>query len=109
MHTFCRARGKENFFHCDKCGFCLALEKKENHTCLENSSKNNCPICMEVSKPNSIAMTKLHLKEIARNPFCLCMYVCRIFIHLETLLMYLDVAMSSTRKYGEVTDIMLRP
>lgn len=57
-----RARGKENFFHCDKCGFCLALEKKENHTCRQDISKNNCPICLEVSSVDVLA-TFMFIRE----------------------------------------------
>lgn len=49
-----RAGGKENFFHCDKCGFCLSLEKRENHTCRQNISKNNCPICLEVRNSSTL-------------------------------------------------------
>lgn len=80
-----RARGKENFFHCDKCGFCLALGKRENHTCRQNISRNNCPICLEVC----VVMLKMCVVRF------LC---CRTSIHQEILLMYLAVDMCCTRE-----------
>ncbi|WVZ56920.1 hypothetical protein U9M48_007385 [Paspalum notatum var. saurae] len=43
----CRVGGKENFFHCQKCGSCYSTTLREKHCCIENSMKNNCPICYE--------------------------------------------------------------
>ena len=46
----CRVGGSENFFHCDTCGFCLTASMRETHACRLQASKNNCPVCMEVSE-----------------------------------------------------------
>ncbi|KAG1678339.1 RING finger and CHY zinc finger domain-containing protein 1 [Nymphon striatum] len=43
----CRIGGRENFFHCETCDMCLSSELKAKHKCLENASKNNCPVCLE--------------------------------------------------------------
>ncbi|KAF2314956.1 hypothetical protein GH714_037311 [Hevea brasiliensis] len=45
----CRVGGKDNFFHCEKCGSCYRVELQNNHSCIENSMKNHCPICYENS------------------------------------------------------------
>ena len=44
-----RIGGRENFFHCDTCGLCLPVSKKESHLCRQGASRTNCPVCMEVS------------------------------------------------------------
>ena len=44
-----RVGGKENFFHCDTCGYCLCLTVKDSHFCRRQASHDNCPVCMEVS------------------------------------------------------------
>ncbi|KAF9607458.1 hypothetical protein IFM89_035596 [Coptis chinensis] len=44
----CRVGGRENFFHCEKCGSCYATSLQDNHSCVENSMQNHCPICYEV-------------------------------------------------------------
>ncbi|XP_073260687.1 E3 ubiquitin-protein ligase MIEL1 isoform X3 [Populus alba] len=43
----CRLGGRENFFHCEKCGSCYAIDMRDNHSCVENSMKNYCPVCYE--------------------------------------------------------------
>uniref|UniRef100_A0A0E0KDQ0 CHY-type domain-containing protein n=1 Tax=Oryza punctata TaxID=4537 RepID=A0A0E0KDQ0_ORYPU len=43
----CRVGGKDNFFHCEKCGSCYSVSLRDKHCCIENSMKNNCPICYE--------------------------------------------------------------
>lgn len=42
----CRVGGKDNYIHCDTCGLCRPRQS-EPHKCIENSSKVNCPVCME--------------------------------------------------------------
>ncbi|KAL8143100.1 hypothetical protein V2J09_016132, partial [Rumex salicifolius] len=44
----CRVGGRENFFHCPKCGSCYSIGLRDNHSCVENSMKNCCPICYEM-------------------------------------------------------------
>lgn len=43
----CRIGGKENYFHCTRCDMCYPKNIRSSHTCIEKSSRSNCPICME--------------------------------------------------------------
>ncbi|XP_012515299.1 PREDICTED: RING finger and CHY zinc finger domain-containing protein 1 [Propithecus coquereli] len=43
----CRIGPKEDFFHCLKCNLCLAMNLQGRHKCIENVSRQNCPICLE--------------------------------------------------------------
>ncbi|XP_047316614.1 E3 ubiquitin-protein ligase MIEL1-like [Impatiens glandulifera] len=43
----CRVGGRNNFFHCKKCASCYTIDLRDNHLCVENSMKNQCPICYE--------------------------------------------------------------
>ncbi|XP_053439869.1 RING finger and CHY zinc finger domain-containing protein 1 isoform X2 [Nycticebus coucang] len=43
----CRIGPKEDFFHCLKCNLCLAMTLQGKHKCIENVSRQNCPICLE--------------------------------------------------------------
>ncbi|KPP60845.1 RING finger and CHY zinc finger domain-containing protein 1-like, partial [Scleropages formosus] len=43
----CRIGPKEKYFHCIKCNLCLACDLQGNHKCVENVSRQNCPVCME--------------------------------------------------------------
>jgi RING finger/CHY zinc finger protein 1 len=43
--------GRDNFFHCDTCGACYAIELRNNHVCVPNSMQRDCPICYEVPPP----------------------------------------------------------
>ncbi|KAH0822297.1 hypothetical protein GEV33_000494 [Tenebrio molitor] len=43
----CRIGGANNYFHCRKCNTCLALRLIDNHKCVENASRTNCPVCVE--------------------------------------------------------------
>ena len=43
----CRVGGRENFFHCPTCEGCFAKGMEGNHTCVERSLKQNCPVCFE--------------------------------------------------------------
>jgi len=35
-----------DFFHCKKCNLCLGLHLQNNHKCVENTAKSDCPICL---------------------------------------------------------------
>ncbi|XP_040962549.1 E3 ubiquitin-protein ligase RZFP34 isoform X2 [Gossypium hirsutum] len=39
--------GKENFFHCNKCGCCYSNLMREVHRCIEKAMHHDCPICFE--------------------------------------------------------------
>ncbi|XP_032488334.1 RING finger and CHY zinc finger domain-containing protein 1 isoform X4 [Phocoena sinus] len=43
----CRIGPKEDFFHCLKCNLCLTVNLQGKHKCIENVSRQNCPICLE--------------------------------------------------------------
>ncbi|XP_012816916.1 RING finger and CHY zinc finger domain-containing protein 1 isoform X1 [Xenopus tropicalis] len=43
----CRIGPKEEFEHCTKCNLCLPLSLRGNHKCIENVSRQDCPICLE--------------------------------------------------------------
>ncbi|XP_020492070.1 RING finger and CHY zinc finger domain-containing protein 1 isoform X1 [Labrus bergylta] len=43
----CRIGPREKYFHCEKCNLCLAQNLRGNHKCVENVSRQNCPVCME--------------------------------------------------------------
>ncbi|XP_038680803.1 E3 ubiquitin-protein ligase MIEL1 [Tripterygium wilfordii] len=43
----CRVGGRDNYFHCKKCGACYMVGLRDNHSCLENSMRNYCPVCYE--------------------------------------------------------------
>ncbi|KFU91235.1 RING finger and CHY zinc finger domain-containing protein 1, partial [Chaetura pelagica] len=38
---------KEDFFHCSKCNLCLSVNLRGRHKCIENVSRQECPICLE--------------------------------------------------------------
>lgn len=42
----CRLGNKTDFIHCDTCNICISKDC-QNHTCVENSLEQNCPICCE--------------------------------------------------------------
>ncbi|KAG5566633.1 hypothetical protein RHGRI_002255 [Rhododendron griersonianum] len=39
--------GKENFFHCNKCGCCYSNVIQDSHHCVERAMHHNCPVCFE--------------------------------------------------------------
>ncbi|EFN77214.1 RING finger and CHY zinc finger domain-containing protein 1 [Harpegnathos saltator] len=43
----CRVGGRDRFFHCAKCNMCLPVQLRNGHTCIENVSHANCPVCLE--------------------------------------------------------------
>lgn len=44
---FCRVGGAENYRHCDQCAMCINKSTFDNHNCLRDKYKNNCPVCRE--------------------------------------------------------------
>ncbi|NXG44023.1 ZN363 protein, partial [Psilopogon haemacephalus] len=44
---FLRIGPKEDFFHCSTCNLCLSLSLRGKHKCIENVSRQDCPICLE--------------------------------------------------------------
>lgn len=43
----CRIGEQDKYFHCDGCDMCLPINLKDKHTCIENVSHANCPVCLE--------------------------------------------------------------
>ena len=43
----CRVGGRGNYFHCDKCVACLPLSMHNQHKCIEESLRVDCPVCLE--------------------------------------------------------------
>ncbi|TVU35296.1 hypothetical protein EJB05_17180 [Eragrostis curvula] len=39
--------GRENFFHCSRCGCCYSTVLKNCHACVEGAMHHDCPICFE--------------------------------------------------------------
>lgn len=44
---FCRVGGQSNFRHCEKCCMCISINVYNDHNCLKDKYKNNCPVCRE--------------------------------------------------------------
>ncbi len=57
----CRVGGRDRFFHCSTCGCCYDKELQDNHVCVENSMRQNCPV-----RPALCTNAALHFE-----PFCL--------------------------------------
>ncbi|XP_011304250.1 RING finger and CHY zinc finger domain-containing protein 1 [Fopius arisanus] len=51
----CRVGGDYNFFHCATCNICLPVQRIDNHKCVENVSRDNCPVCLEDLHTSRIA------------------------------------------------------
>ncbi|CAN6467741.1 unnamed protein product [Victoria cruziana] len=43
----CRVGGSDNFYHCKTCGSCYSVLLRDNHLCVENSTRHHCPVCCE--------------------------------------------------------------
>jgi len=44
---FCRVGGRDNFEHCDICCACIPTDFFDNHKCVGDKYKTNCPVCKE--------------------------------------------------------------
>ena len=44
---FCRVGGRESFRHCDRCCMCISVNVYDDHNCMKDKYKNNCPVCRE--------------------------------------------------------------
>ena len=81
----CRVGGKTNFFHCDRCGCCYSTTLRNEHKCIENSMRRQCPVCLDYLfdsvKPISVlvrcghamheaCLQSLHENSLYRCPLC---------------------------------------
>lgn len=57
--------GKDNFFHCDRCGCCYAKILENKHVCVENSMEHNCPVCFEVHVSHMLQICLGHVLALA--------------------------------------------
>jgi len=81
----CRVGKAKDYFHCNKCDMCLPIHMKNKHTCIEDVSKKDCPVCLEdihtSREPAQIppchhlihrsCFQQLRLKGFFRCPVCL--------------------------------------
>ena len=37
----------KDFFHCPRCDICMAMSLKDKHTCVEQTLRANCPVCLQ--------------------------------------------------------------
>lgn len=44
---FCRVGGREAFRHCHQCCMCISVNVYDDHNCMKDKYKNNCPVCRE--------------------------------------------------------------
>ncbi|CAK9797641.1 RING finger and CHY zinc finger domain-containing protein 1 [Anthophora quadrimaculata] len=78
----CRVGGRDRFFHCAKCNMCLPVQLQNGHTCVENVSHDNCPLCLE----------DIHTSRIPCHiPNC-----GHLLHHMTDLWRFLDMEVSST-------------
>lgn len=73
--NICRVGKESDYKHCLKCGVCINTCILETHTCIENSIRNNCPICIEPMFTSIKPVTPL---------------VCGHYMHLHCLQDYLE-------------------
>jgi RING finger/CHY zinc finger protein 1 len=43
----CRVGGRDNFRHCMGCSMCLNTSLYDDHICIKDKYKDNCPVCRE--------------------------------------------------------------
>mmetsp|Transcript_19118 Transcript_19118/g.28561 ORF Transcript_19118/g.28561 Transcript_19118/m.28561 type:complete len:325 (-) Transcript_19118:3-977(-) len=44
---FCRVGGRDAFRHCHQCCMCISVNVYNDHNCMKDKYKNNCPVCRE--------------------------------------------------------------
>ncbi|KAI8550758.1 hypothetical protein RHMOL_Rhmol06G0132100 [Rhododendron molle] len=47
VDSLSRTGGKENYFHCNKCGCCYSNMIQYSHPCVGRAMHHNCPVCFE--------------------------------------------------------------
>uniref|UniRef100_A0A8C6UAC6 Ring finger and CHY zinc finger domain containing 1 n=1 Tax=Neogobius melanostomus TaxID=47308 RepID=A0A8C6UAC6_9GOBI len=82
----CRIGPRDEYFHCNKCNLCLAQTLEGKHKCVENVSRQNCPVCMEDIHTSRIGahvlpcghlLHKTCFDDMLRN----CAYRCPLCMH----------------------------
>ena len=64
----CVSGGRENNFHCDTCNLCLPIKLQENHKCMEDISRRDCPVCKEYMHTGGITLMLLRCGHIIHFP-----------------------------------------
>jgi len=75
----------QDFFHCPRCDICMAIALKDNHRCVENSLKANCPVCMQYMFTSTKVVVFMVRRRLAgyghgtwRKPIA-CLNLCAVF------------------------------
>ncbi|CAK0772451.1 hypothetical protein CVIRNUC_003964 [Coccomyxa viridis] len=101
----CRVGGVHNFFHCHTCGCCYATSLQGNHVCVENSMRQNCPVCFEYLfdsvRPTAVLPCghTIHsdcLREMERNRQLACPICMKSYADLAAIWRRVDEEVAST-------------
>ncbi|KAK9916092.1 hypothetical protein WJX75_008499 [Coccomyxa subellipsoidea] len=101
----CRVGGASNFFHCDTCGCCYANSLQGNHVCVENSMRQNCPVCFEYLfdsvRPTAVLPCghTIHsecLKDMEKNRQLLCPICMKTYADLAPIWRRIDQEVADT-------------
>lgn len=101
----CRVGGADNFFHCATCGCCYSRALRGNHVCVENSMRQNCPVCFEYLfdsvRPTAVLPCghTIHsdcLKEMERNRALSCPICMKSYADLGPVWRRLDEEIAAT-------------
>ncbi|KAK9827252.1 hypothetical protein WJX81_003160 [Elliptochloris bilobata] len=106
----CRVGGRANFFHCATCGCCYAATLEGNHVCVENSMRQNCPVCFEYLfdsvRPTAVLPCghTIHsdcLKEMERNRQLACPICMKSYADLAPVWRRMDEEVAATPMPGD--------
>uniref|UniRef100_A0A8C4QUP4 Ring finger and CHY zinc finger domain containing 1 n=1 Tax=Eptatretus burgeri TaxID=7764 RepID=A0A8C4QUP4_EPTBU len=114
----CRVGPKEYYFHCFTCNLCLANDIKDTHKCVQNVSRQNCPVCMEdlhTSRISGIPLPCGHLlhrtcfKDTLKSGFYRCPLCVRSMVSMRDFWKELDdeIAMTPMPEEYQSTTIMI--
>ncbi|XP_012525501.1 RING finger and CHY zinc finger domain-containing protein 1 [Monomorium pharaonis] len=117
----CRVGGRDKFFHCAKCNMCLPIQLQNGHTCIENVSHSNCPVCLEDIHTSRIPchipdcghlLHRMCFEELLNSGHYACPSCQVSLLDMTDLWKYLDTEVSLTpmpAEYSECkTDILCK-
>ncbi|XP_077257251.1 ring finger and CHY zinc finger domain containing 1 [Temnothorax americanus] len=117
----CRVGGRDKFFHCAKCNMCLPIQLQNGHTCIENVSHSNCPVCLEDIHTSRIPchipdcghlLHRMCFEELLNSGHYACPSCQVSLLDMTDLWKYLDAEVSLTpmpEEYSECkTDILCK-
>ncbi|XP_011156211.1 RING finger and CHY zinc finger domain-containing protein 1 isoform X2 [Solenopsis invicta] len=109
----CRVGGRDKFFHCAKCNMCLPIQLQNGHTCIENVSHSNCPVCLEDIHTSRIPchipdcghlLHRMCFEELLNSGHYACPSCQVSLLDMTDLWKYLDAEVSLTPMPEEYTD-----